>query len=211
MKITAISAQIKNQNRVNVSVDGSYKFSLDLYQLVDLGIRIGNEYTEKQLTELLLESEFGKLYARALEYCLMRPHSEKEVRNYLWRKTCPVRLKDGAMKPGYSQQSADRVFQRLKEKNYLNDDSFTLYWVENRSQTKGVSKRKLQAELQSKGVESSIIEARLAESIRDDKSELMKVISKKSRRYHDPQKFTAYLLRQGFSYDDIKSALSGDE
>ena len=80
MKITGITSQTKNDNRVNVMVDGAYRFSLDIFQLSDLGIRVGKEYTEEELLELESESQFGKLYARTLEYCLMRPHSAKEVR-----------------------------------------------------------------------------------------------------------------------------------
>ena len=90
MKITGISAQKKNQQRLNIMVDGSYRFSLDLFQYADLGIKIGNEYSEEELVQLETESQFGKLYARALEYCLMRPHSAREVRDYLYRKS-PLR------------------------------------------------------------------------------------------------------------------------
>lgn len=50
------------------------EFSLDVFQVADLGIRVGKEYTDSELTALETESQFGKLYARALEYCLMRPH-----------------------------------------------------------------------------------------------------------------------------------------
>ena len=66
MKITGITAQTKNQNRVNVMVDGVYRLSLDVFQLVDLGIRVGKEYTEQELVDLEIESQFGKTYARAL-------------------------------------------------------------------------------------------------------------------------------------------------
>ena len=87
MKITAIAAQTNNQNRVNVMVDGVYRFSLDVFQVADLGIRVGKEYTEQELNELEEESQFGKLYARSLEYALMRPRSQREMRDYLYKKT----------------------------------------------------------------------------------------------------------------------------
>ena len=89
MKITDISLQTRDKNRVNVSVDGKYRFSLDVFQVGELGIKIGREYTDEELTALEDESWFGKLYARAMEYCLTRPRSVKEMRDYLWRKTRP--------------------------------------------------------------------------------------------------------------------------
>jgi regulatory protein len=216
VKITDISLQAKNPDRVNVSVDGNYRFSLDVFQVGDLGIKIGKEYSEEELAELETESQFGKLYARALEYTMLRPHSSKEIRDYLWRKTRTTRYKSrktGELKerPGVSQEIADRVFNRLSEKGYIDDEKFTRYWLENRNLTKGASRRKLISELRTKGVNQSTIENQLATSLRDDADELQKIIAKKRSRYPDNQKFMQYLVRQGFSYDDVKSALAENQ
>ncbi len=207
MKITGITAQQKDKNRVNVMVDGKYRFSLDIFQLSDLGIRVGHEYSDEELTLLETESQFGKVYARALEYCLMRPHSMKEVRDYLYRKTRDTRTKTGDIKKGVAPEITTRALERLVEKGYVDDEKFARYWVENRNLTKGTSQRKLQAELRAKGVEGSIIERLLAGSSRSDEDELQKIIAKKRRRYPDEQKLMQYLARQGFGYDDIKQGL----
>lgn len=189
-------------------VDGKYRFSLDIFQYADLGIKIGKEYTEDELVELETESQFGKLYTRTLEYCLMRPHSSKEIREYLFRKTRDTRTKTGAIKKGVSVALTERVFIRLTDKGYVNDQAFAKYWVENRNLRKGASRRKLQAELQAKGVSSGTIQAELEETERSDGTELAKIIAKKQSRYPDSQKFMQYLARQGFGYDDIKQALA---
>ena len=212
MKITDITLQANNRDRVNVSVDGKYRFSLDVFQVGELGIKIGKEYSDEELVGLETESQFGKLYGRALEYVMLRPHSKREVNDYLWRKTRTTKYKSrtGEMKKrtGVSQDVADRVFTRLKEKGYLDDEKFARWWVENRNQAKGTSKRKLQAELRAKGVDASIIERALVDTERNDQDELAKIVAKKRARYDDEQKFIAYLARQGFGYDDIKAALS---
>jgi regulatory protein len=214
VKITNISTQVKNPDRVNISVDGAYRFSLDVFQVGELGVKIGREFTEAELEQIENESKFGKLYARALEYCLMRPHSAREVKDYLWRKTRATKYKsrDGQIKErlGDSTENADRVFERLVGKGYIDDEKFARFWVQNRNLTKGASQRKLTAELRAKGVESAIIEQALAEGERSDDDELRKVIAKKRKRYDDEQKLIAYLARQGFSYDDIKSALQDE-
>jgi regulatory protein len=213
MKITNIAQAMKNHNRANISVDGSYRFSLDIFQVGEFGLKIGKEYSEEELAELETESQFGKLYGRALEYTLMRPHSAKEIRDYLWRKTRSIKMrsrKTGEVitKEGVSQLITDRVFNRLEEKGYIDDEKFARFWIENRNQTKGTSLRKLQNELRAKGVASSIIESVLSDSSRNDEDELMKVVRKKQSKYPDEQKLIQYLMRQGFRYDDIKSALS---
>ena len=215
MKITNLSTQQRDPNRTNVFVDDKYRFSLDVSQVVSLGVKVGREYDEQELAELEQESQFGKLYGRALEYCLMRPHSAREVRDYLWRKTRATRhrsKKTGELKerPGVSQVLVDRVYERLVEKAYIDDEKFTRYWVENRNQTKGMSRRKLEAELRAKGVANDIIERNLRDSLRNDTDELQKIIAKKRRRYPDEQKFMQYLACQGFSFDDIKTALRED-
>ena len=124
-------------------------------------------------------------------------------------KTEPRARKDGAVyeRPGVAPEQADRVFDRLLEKGYIDDERFARFWIENRHLRKGASRRKLVQELRAKGVESSIIEANLEESTRTDTSELRKMIEKKASRYADRQKLMQYLVRQGFSYDDVKTAL----
>ena len=229
MKITGISVQAKNKDRVNISVDGKYRFSLDVFQVGELGIKVGNDYSDEELATFETESQFGKLYGRALEYTLMRPHSAKEIRDYLWRKTRPTKsykrpashkgdtLDRGEKsenakgkvveRPGVSQEIADRVYARLLEKGYIDDEKFTRFWVENRNQAKGTSRRKLTAELRAKGVAQDIIDTALENSERSDEEELQKIIAKKRNKYDD-EKLMQYLARQGFRYDDIKQALT---
>lgn len=212
MKITDISLQAKNKDRVNISVDGKYRFSLDIAQVTELGIKIGKEYTDEELAEFEAESQFGKLYARTLEYTIMRPHSAKEVRDYLWRKTrdTKVRVRDTneyRYKPGVSQVIADRVYDRLLARGHVNDENFARYWVQNRQQRKGISSRKLVAELRAKGVDQTTIDAAMQNSPREEKGEIWKVLEKRRHRYDDEQKLIAYLVRQGFSYQTIRDTL----
>jgi len=207
MKITAISVQVHNPDRVSVSVDGAYLFSFDISQVIELGIKVGRELDESDVELLTAESQFGKLYARALEYSLMRPHSVKEVRDYLWKKTLDRRGKEGRMIKGYSPTLTARVLQKLQQKRYVDDEKFTQWWVENRNQAKGTSLRKLTAELRAKGVATEVITLALSESDRSDDDELKKMILKKRSKYTDDQKLMQYLARQGFDYDAIKRAL----
>lgn len=203
--------QARDKNRVNVSVDGKYRFSLDIFQVGEIGLKVGKDYEESELVVFETESQFGKMYGRALEYCLMRPHSAREVRDYLYSKTRPTRTKTGELRPGVSPELTTRVFDRLVEKGYINDQKFARYWAENRSLTKGASHRKLVAELRAKGIDNAIIDQALSETGRDDASEIQKIIAKKRGRYPDDQKLMMYLARLGFDYDEIKKALNSNE
>lgn len=215
MQITGITLQAKNPNRVNISVDKKYRFSLDLYQLAEIGLKKGQEIDEDQLAVFEQESEFGKLYARSLEYALMRPRSSKEMYDYLQRRSRATKYlgRDGTVRDreAVSTIILDRVYDRLKQKGYIDDYKFTRFWVENRHQNKGASRRKLENELRIKGVPSSVISEVLSETDRTDDTEIQKIIAKKRHKYTDNQKFMAYLARQGFSYDDIRTALDAEQ
>lgn len=207
MIVTKITSQVKDPNRLNIFLDGKYSFSLSLSQVADLNVRIGNDYSTEEIEDLMSSSDFGKLYARALEYSFIRPRSKREMEQYLFKKTLSKTTRDGRIKAGYSGQITSDVLDRLVEKGYVDDKKFANFWVESRHVRKGISSRKLRAELASKGVPSAIIDDALSVSSRSDRDELRKVIEKKAARYSDRQKFISYLAGRGFSYDDIVEAL----
>ena len=211
MKITHLSSQVRNPDRVNVSIDGKYRFSLDISQITDLGVKVGRELDEAELAELETEGLFGKLYARALEYSLLRPHSVREVRDYLYHKTLTTKYKtkNGEIKErqGYSPTLTTRVLQKLQQKNYVDDEKFARWWIETRHQNQGSSLRKLRSELAAKGVSSNIIEGVISQTDRTDDDEITKMIAKKRQKYTDEHKLMQYLVRQGFSYQQVRDAL----
>lgn len=213
MFITKISLQAKNSGRVNIFIDGKYSFSLSLSQLADLKLKQNQELSGEQLAAFKDESLFGKLYFRTVDYCLLRPRSVKEVKDYLFKKTLSTKYKSkktGEIKQreGVSALITNRVLEAVIQKKYVDDENFARWWVENRNLKKGVSQKKLRSELLSKGVDSKIIEAAIAKVNRDDKTELQKVITKKYHQYDDQQKLIRYLAGQGFNYYDIVDAIN---
>jgi regulatory protein len=86
MKITAIKQQVKNPERVSIFVDGKYEFSLSLDELVKYKLKNNQELDKANVKKFKKISADGKLRARALEWLLNRPHSEREFRDYLYRK-----------------------------------------------------------------------------------------------------------------------------
>ncbi len=199
MKITKIQPAVKTAGRYNIFVDEKYSFSLDENQLLDLKLKIGFEIGEDQLDELKGESEYGKAYARALELILSRPRSEKEMKDYAWRKK-------------WDEELSDRVLGKLRDKGYLDDEKFAQFWLRARTGGKPRSKRKISAELAQKGVKREIIDSVLLDYDEGhEMSALRKLVDKKRSKYMDEQKFMTYLASQGFSYDMIKQALSNND
>ncbi len=191
--ITDLKQGVKDPNRVNVFIGGKFSFSLDIAQVVDLGVKVGTKLSTEKLAELKKASEFGKLYQRALEWALVRPRSEKEVRDYLYKKVFERKL---------DKDYIDLIVTRLKEKKYLDDLVFAKYYVENRFVKKGISRRRLSLELMKKGVAKEIV-AEVLDG-RNDEEEILKMIAKKRGRYDD-EKLISYLCRQGFSFELVQN------
>jgi regulatory protein len=193
MKITSLSAQVKNPDRVNVGVDGKYSFSLEISQVIELGIKVGKSISETELDNYKKASDYGKIYFRALTYVLIRPHSVRELELYLKKKNI-------------DEDVIRSISEKLISKNYLNDHKFASWWVENRNLKKGASRLKLKQELMTKGVSPEIISSVIQDTLREEKDEILKIIKRKFNRY-DTDKLRAYLMRQGFRYSDINDAI----
>lgn len=215
--ITKLTSGVRDQNRVNVFIDGKYALSLDARQIVDLHVKVGRQLTKSELQELHQASAFGKLYQRTLEWVLMRPRSVQETRTYLKQRQLK-RSQNNRQRvrqelkplPEIQSETADLVLERLLERGYIDDCHFAEYYVENRFIKKGISQKRLRMELRKKGISENIITAVFDKIPRNDADELAKMVAKKAKRY-DHDKLIAYLCRQGFQYQDVVDAVENYE
>lgn len=266
--VTSLRGAVRDPHRINVFLDGKFNFSLTLTELADSKLHQGQVLTDPEVERLRNLSGLGKLYQQTLEYCFSRPHSKKEIIDYLERKRLrrdiswkrfeehqlkiqndpeyAARVKEirqhtkdqnqkireidftenntyeyrGTKKTNLPTKPADRitsemiqeVVSRLESQNYINDQDFARYFIENRHQNKGISTKRLIQELKIKGIDSDIIEQAMFDQgtgnlFRDEEVEIEKMIKKQLRKTSDRQKIIAYLARQGFSYDLIKTKL----
>ena len=266
--VTSLRGAIRDPHRINVFLDGKFSFSLTLTELADSTLHQGQVLTDPEVERLRNLSGLGKLYQQTLEYCFSRPHSKKEIIDYLERKRLrrdiswkrfeehqlkvqndpeyAARVKEirqytkeqnqkireidftenntyeyrGGQKTNLPTKPADRitpemiqeVVSRLESQNYINDQDFARYFIENRHQNKGISTKRLIQELKIKGIDNDIIEQAMFDQgtgnlFRDEEVEIEKMIKKQLRKTSDRQKIIAYLARQGFSYDLIKAKL----
>ena len=266
--VTSLRGAIRDPHRINVFLDGKFSFSLTITELADSKLHQGQVLTDPEVERLRNLSGLGKLYQQTLEYCFSRPHSKKEIIDYLERKRLrrdiswkrfeehqlkvqndpeyAARVKEirqytkeqnqkireidftenntyeyrGVQKTNLPTKPADRitpemiqeVVSRLESQNYINDQDFARYFIENRHQNKGISTKRLIQELKIKGVDNDVIEQAMFDQgtgnlFRDEEVEIEKMIKKQLRKTSDRQKIIAYLARQGFSYDLIKAKL----
>lgn len=196
MKITAIKPQVKRTDRVSVFIDGKYKFSLSSIELSNLGLHIGQELSDSELTRLDNESKASLAKNNSLRFLSYRPRSAWEMESYLKRKK-------------YDQMTIDKTMKFLEEKKFIDDQQFAKQWVENRLLLKQVSIRQLRQELTIKKVDREIIDSVIQDQNIDEVSVLVQLIDKKRQqsKYSDDLKLMQYLSRRGYSYEKIQIAL----
>lgn len=198
MKITDIKQQVKRQGRYSIYLDGKYAFSLSDTELLQSGIRLGREYSTGEVQQLQQTALLDKAMMRALDYLARRPRSTWEIQDYLRRKE-------------YDSPTIAIILNKLSDYGYLDDRKFAEAWVNSRRLLKPTSLRRLRQELLQKHVDREVIDEVLQADETDEQAVLQELINKKrglSRYRQEPQKLVAYLLRQGFRYDDIKAALA---
>lgn len=196
MKITAIKQQVKNPERVSVFVDGKYEFSLSLDELLQQKLKNGDEVDKSEVKRLKKISAGGKLRMRALEWLLNRPRSEREFRDYLYRKKA-------------EPEQTEAFIKDFSKRGYLNNRKFGEWFVELQKR-RSKSDRAIRSELFKKGVDRELMDELLEAEVDDEPERLKKIIAKKrqSARYrNDPEKLARYLVQQGFSWQLVKAGM----
>lgn len=199
MKITAISQQEKLKGRYSIFVDEKYAFSLSDMALLDSKLYVGQELTKDEVGKFKELSKEDKIYGQVLRYSALRPRSRWELEFYMQRKDVPAPLQA-------------QILNKLSDLGFVDDKKFAVSWVQNRHVLKPTSRRRLVLELRQKRVPDEIIQEVLAEDETDEQETLRDLIARKRKqsKYQDNTKLMQYLARQGFSYDDIKSALTDE-
>lgn len=199
-KVTKITQQVKRADRYSIFVDDRYSFSLSESALLVSKIHSGQELSKEEVGEFKKLSADDKLYNQTLRYVAMRPRTCWEIENYLGRKDASPAL-------------TELIVNKLSNIDLINDEKFARAFIADRKLLRPTSRRKLVMELKKKRIDADVIEAALAEDVPDEQATLKEVIARKRRqtKYQDDLKLMQYLARQGFNYDDIKSALKVED
>lgn len=194
--ITALQAQKKNKERVNVYIDGRFAFGLAAIEAVKL--RHGQKLSDEEIAALRERDETHQAHEAALRYLDYRPRSVDEIRRH---------LKGKSVEPDV----IDEIVERLAQVGLLDDRAFARYWLENRNDFRPRGERALRMELRQKGVPDDIIDEVLAEGHSEDEAAYQAALTQARKiRTTDPREFRrkleAHLVRRGFSYDSAREA-----
>ncbi|MCH5152053.1 MAG: RecX family transcriptional regulator [Clostridiales bacterium] len=193
-KITDMQIQKNNKTRANVFIDGEFAFALEMFTVMKLGLKIGQEVSEEKLSEAMLDSEKSVAFERAIDYLGRGMKTVKQLKDYLVKKSYPPEV-------------VEHVVNRLKDYRYLDDEAYAKMYVEHNSATKG--ERRLKQELVQKGISVSLAEEY---SVVDEEKSLEnarhlaeKYMKNKPRDLKTLQKLQRYLVGRGYDFDVVNS------
>lgn len=204
MEITQLKLT-KRGDRVSVFVDKEFTLAVGRNLIVDFNLYEGKKLSNKELDKIKRKEFYVTNYVKVLNLIARRPRSEKEVRGYLEKKI------DRDV-----YDVIESIIEKLKNEKYIDDLSFSKWWIKNRLQFKPRGKFLISFELKQKGVAKEIIDRAFKGEFSESKEirmakELVKKVSGRYSRlksFDRKMKIFAFLSRKGFNYKIIKSALN---
>lgn len=197
--ITALTAQVKNPDRVSVFVDGAFACGLALDVAVAAGLRVGQTISAADLTALEQREEVHHARERAVALLARRPRSANEIARQLRRHQ-------------HTDDIIQQVLDDLTAAGLLDDSAFAAYWVEQRDTFRPRSRLALRQELSQKGLDREVVSEAL-EGL-DEIEAARRVARKQAGRWRAlPEeewraKMIRYLLRHGYPYDVVSEVVA---
>ena len=191
-KITAIQAQLKHPNRVNIHLDGEFAFGLA--RIAAAWLTVGQELNEEKIEQLLLEDARERAFQQAMLFLSYRARSESEIRQNLRKHEIPETV-------------VEHTLERLRQGGLANDNQFARAWVENRSTFRPRSRRLMTLELRKMGLDDEAVRSAV-ENV-DDEALAYEAAQKRAPRFKSLErdefrkKLSDFLARRGFSYSVI--------
>lgn len=198
--ITAITAQQRDPERVNVFLDGVYTLALTREASLQHDLRIGRSLSVDEVGALRAIDDVAKATEAAIRLLTVRARAEGELRTSLRGK-------------GYDAETIDAAIARLHGWGYLDDADFARAWVANRDAHRPRGSRLLAQELGRKGVDRTTIAVALDDAGHDDAAAAIAAARKQAPRLSalEPEvarrRLAGHLARRGFAWPAIAAAL----
>lgn len=194
-----LSVKEGKANKIHIYVDEEYCATVDSDYWYSEKYRNYKEINDEELTELLDAVSFRRAYNKGLDLLSRRPHGTKE----LIKKLC---------EKGHEKESAEKACDRLLELGLLNDEEFARILATELYERKGYGIKRIKQELIFRGTDREITENAIESLDIDTQTRIILVIKKKYLNKIDDEKGRKRaidgLMRLGYSYSDIKTALN---
>ena len=151
-----------------------------------------------------MDDDLLPLLNKAYFFLKFRPRSEKEVREYLYKK---IRMTH------WSREAADKIIEKLKEQELIDDKKFIDWFVRNRTTLKPKGEKMLRQELLQKGIIKELLDNFFSDNVVDEEALAIQTLEKRWSRYKNIpsqkrfEKACRFLMSRGFNYDICKKTI----
>ena len=200
--ITEISVQKKNKNRCNIYIDNVFAFGVSNELIYKENLKVGMIIDEEKLKKIAYEENLINCKETALKII---------ERSYKTKKEMIKRL----LEKGYALEEVNETLKFLEEYNFINDESYTKAFINDRTKTQG--KQKIKYALKNKGVSDEIIEEELSKLDMEKEKENANIlalkkysilIKRESDKYKLKEKIIRFLISRGYNYEVAKDAVN---
>ncbi len=199
MKITAKQGK---GTKIHIHIDGEYLLTVDEDFWFSSGYVSGDEIDCAGLVAFK-EAAGSRLAFNSAMYSLdIRDHSEREIRQKLSRK--------------YDEQSVDTAVEKLLDLGLVNDRRYAELLTRELFERKKYGKNRVKSELFRKGIATDTINEVLeAYEEENEPNSVKRIVDIIEKKYYNKlldeksrQKVFAALVRLGYSFSDIREAMS---
>lgn len=187
--------------KIALYLDGEYRMTVDPDTWYSLSYTDGCEIGDDEWQELTFTVSSRQAYAQALRFLTLRAHSAEELYQKLLKK--------------HSPESAAFAVARCRELGFIDDVDFASRYALELAERKHYGPSRIRQELYAKGIDRELIDETVSQLDFDYAQSVRDMVEKKYRDCLDSEKgrrkMTAGLMRLGFSYADIKTALADYE
>lgn len=192
-----LKAQRGRGKKIHILLDDEYVVTTDVDYWAEIFVPDGTDIDDDEWKTLFERINYRKAFNKCADLLSRRDHSIKELRDKL------LKTVDG--------NSADKAIDKFIEMGYLDDAKFAQNYAEHLLKNKNFSENHIKQELYYKGIDREIISNVIADLEVDNIQAIVNIINKsylnKLKADGGKNKVINALMRKGFSYSDIKSAL----
>lgn len=192
-----IKAQKGRGSKIHLLLDDEYRITTDADFWAENFIKDGTDIDDEEWENLITKINYRKSFNKCADLLSRRDHSVKELKEKLLRTV--------------DEASADKAIERFLELGYLDDEKFAKALAKHLYEVKNYSDNHVRQELYKRGISREIVYDIIDNSEIDSIETIINLVIKKYynklNAENGKEKVVAALMRKGFSYGDIKTAL----
>lgn len=197
------SAEPRRKGLVQLYIDGEPAVKIDREVYLLSGLKPGDQLTDEELHELILDSDARRATEKALYLLEYRDHTKKE-------------LTDKIARTAASREAAEAAAGRMEELGLIDDDSYGRRYAKELFERKKYGPLRVRQELRQKGIEPGLIDELLEEYDDPDafRERITETLERKYPGWQEDEKIKrrafAALQRMGYSFEHIRGGMASD-